>query len=237
MWRLVRLVWKPMWWAFLLACYWFGFTSFEPKGVGWTASAEAWLAMHIAHPILVALVTGLTAGTVVIPEAWRIIKSRLEIVESPERRPKLRVRNFVVQRIGFADTYFAANSFISGHYLVANVGNAPAYITETHCEVFWTTQPLPMKRPYEGKNPSDPISFTITAGSSRSRGFQSEDTIPPNVAYDLINNETHNLYVLGWISYRGYYSKVRHRTAFCRKYDFNRKRFYPVEDTDYEHEE
>jgi hypothetical protein len=44
-------------------------------------------------------------------------------------------------------------------------------------------------------------------------------------------------YVLGYVTYRSSKNGPRYRTAFCRKWDDERLRFYPIKDSDYEYED
>ena len=41
------------------------------------AAIEVWLAEHVAHPVFFAFIVGLTFGTVIIPEVWRVFRQRL----------------------------------------------------------------------------------------------------------------------------------------------------------------
>lgn len=41
------------------------------------AAIEAWLAERVAFPVFFALIVGLTFGTVIIPEVWRVFRQHL----------------------------------------------------------------------------------------------------------------------------------------------------------------
>jgi hypothetical protein len=155
-------------------------------------------------------------------------------------RPKVRIRNVVVHpaqaffQARFAR--FAANELVHGQLYMANVGGTPAHIKETLCEVFWINAPLPMERPYEGR---DGITFndvTIVAGSSYPLPFASDKLLSPDAFQGITTDGSWRIYVMGWVEYEDD-RKIRRRTAFCREYDRSRHRFFPVQDADYEHEE
>lgn len=157
-----------------------------------------------------------------------------------EKRPKLRVRNVVVRaakRRGYEDTIFAPREFVSGQFYVANVGGTDARVREIYSEVFWPNIPLPMERPYEGKDGSQ-IDMTISPGQSQPFTFQSGVQLGERESDDILRGGNCQIYVMGWIEYEDIQMEaLRRRTAFCRKYDPVRRRFYPVDDDDYENEE
>jgi hypothetical protein len=154
-------------------------------------------------------------------------------------RPRLHVRNVVLR-----PPLFECGQLIHGQFYVSNVGGISACVVESHCEVLWDINGLPMERPYEGKRGNNPIgkNVVIAPGASYPGLFQSEST------YEIkeVRGEPGifaggRLYVMGWIDYVDDL-KVRRRTAFCRQYLYNPdahgvRRFYPVEDPDYEYEE
>jgi hypothetical protein len=154
-------------------------------------------------------------------------------------RPRLRVRNVVVgAAIGnFNSLPFAHGSPVSGQFYVSNIGGARATIVESHCEVLWNVNGLPMERPYEGLDGNNPLQpQVIEAGSSRVGLFMSKDTY--TIDGTPGGPDGVNIFVLGWIEYTDDLS-VKRRTAFCRQF-LNRDgsaRFYPVNDPDYEFEE
>ena len=119
---------------------------------------------------------------------------------------------------------------------MANVGGTPAHIKEALCEVFWTDAPLPMDRPYEGRDGSPFNDVTIVAGSSYPLQFVSDQLLSPYASQGITTDGSWRIYVMGWVEYEDD-RKIRRRTAFCREYDRTRHRFFPVKDADYEHEE
>lgn len=156
-----------------------------------------------------------------------------------DKRPRLRVRNVVVRPASitsFSSSIFFPHQFVSGQCYVSNHGGTDAKVVEAHCEVFWTDAPLPMERPYEGKNGNSAIRATIPAGGSIPLQFQSDRPLGEREPDDILSRGNCQIYVLGWVEYEDLRS-VRRRTAFCRKYDPVRRRFFPIDDPDYEHEE
>ncbi|MFL6758560.1 hypothetical protein [Sphingomonas sp.] len=156
-------------------------------------------------------------------------------------RPRLHVRNIVVKDSSGPFQHeafnFSPGERINGQFYVSNIGSGEARVVESHCEVLWGLKDgLPMQRPYEGKNGNNPVPRTaIPSGSSVFGLFSSEE---PFTALHWDENGRSNVYVMGWVEYIDT-SNVRRRTAFCRRYverDGSR-RFYPVDDPDYEHEE
>ena len=163
--------------------------------------------------------------------------ARIEFIAT--HRPRLRVRNVVVKPVsvtGFKPTVFHPGQFVSGQCYIANSGGSAAHITEAHCDVFITSNPLPMERPYEGQDGNSAIKLTIEAGTSVPLPFQSTSQISSRESEDILSGGNYRIYVMGWVEYSDDMNIMR-RTAFCRKYDFIRRRFYPVDDPDYEHEE
>lgn len=163
-------------------------------------------------------------------------------------RPKLRVRNVVAKSntashwgdgMPFSDDVFAFSPGgpLSGQFYVSNTGSSAATITESHCEVIWDLKDgLPMERPYEGKNGNNPLAQTIVESGSSAVGLFLSDANFPGLHWD--EGDKSNVYVMGWVEYVDA-SKVSRRTAFCRRYmeRGGSRRFYPVDDPDYEHEE
>ena len=156
-------------------------------------------------------------------------------------RPQLRVRNVVVKGARQGHGSFPLDAFhpgfpLSGQFYVANVGSGPAEIVESHCDVLWGLDRLPMERPYEGENGNNPLGkITIPAGASCPAQFLSSENFP-GLKFDAFDRS--EVYVMGWIEYLDS-QHVRRRTAFCRRY-WGREgnfRFYAVDDPDYEHEE
>jgi hypothetical protein len=93
-----------------------------------------------------------------------------------------------------------------------------------------------MERPYEGREPSDPaLHLTLQPGQSVPLTFQSTVMIGERESDDVLAGIRH-IYVLGYVGYLDELG-IAHRTAFCRKYDARLRRFFAVQDPDYEHEE
>lgn len=93
-----------------------------------------------------------------------------------------------------------------------------------------------MQRPYEGKDGNNPLGKPIIPNGASAVGQFSSNLPFPGLHFDT--QQRSNVYVMGWVEYIDT-SNVRRRTAFCRRYveRSGSRRFYPVEDPDYEHEE
>jgi hypothetical protein len=161
------------------------------------------------------------------------------------QRPKLIVRNVVLKSPlkeppPVPDPWLYNGARLSGQFYVVNVGGTPATITESGCWVVWKVNRqelagLPMERPYESLSANNPVRGTLNPGKSAPGTFQSDDFLGDEI--DPIREGLWPLYVMGWVEYTDE-RRVKRRTAFCRKYDANRRRFFAVEDDpDYEHAE
>jgi hypothetical protein len=158
------------------------------------------------------------------------------------QRPRIRVRNIVVHPSrgpGYSAEPFHPLHLVSGQLYCANVGGTEARLFEAHCEVYWTTPgivALPMERPYEGKNPNIPkLSIELQPGASYPLPLTS-DRLLGGPESDQISSGALMIYILGFVAYADRLG-IKRRTAFCRRYDHHRGRFFAVEDPDYEHEE
>jgi hypothetical protein len=117
--------------------------------------------------------------------------SRAQIVVL--HRPRLRVRNVVVHpSSNFFPALFAANDLIGGQLFMANIGGTTAHIKEALCNIFWTNQPLPMERPYEGEDGFIFQNLTIAAGSSHPLPFSSNVPLDPQVASVVSHAQVYN---------------------------------------------
>ena len=159
------------------------------------------------------------------------------------QRPILRVRNIVVhpphRNIVPQPSIFQHGELVTGQLYVSNIGGTPATLVEHYVMVRWSQDELPMERPYEG---DDGTLFSkyprIEAGGSYPIPFQSKNTIESGEIATFIRNGQNawKLWVMGWVDYMDN-SNVRHRTAFCRRYNLSNGRINQAEDYDYEHEE
>ncbi len=164
-------------------------------------------------------------------QAWAI-RTQIQL----QSRPKLIVRNIVHQEP-------VARGFpISGQFYVANVGDSRATITASLSMVYWSENPLPMRRPYEGRKVNGAAGGIIEAGAAQTGVFASDEVLgvihsaifSPEEVAPLVRETA--LFVMGWIEYRDT-RKVSRRTAFCRRFDRGIGRYIAVKDPDYEHAE
>lgn len=159
------------------------------------------------------------------------------------QRPKLRIRNVITKN--FPDL-FEIGKPISGQLYIVNVGGMPAKITNIGCWVKCLRGGLPMERPYEGENPNypNPISTKLLVGQSFPLNFTG-DVMGETYNLFLKGSPFYMLYVMGYVEYVDDIGTFR-RTVFCREYRLQKlisgqlggvKRFFPVDDPDYEAEE
>lgn len=158
------------------------------------------------------------------------------------QRPRIRIRNVIVKppRIpSYTPMIFFPRQLIDGQLYIVNVGGTEATLIEAHCEVYWENvgvHTLPMERPYEGENPSIPsLRISLQPGQSIPLPFGSTKQIDERELDQILAGHL-LIYVLGFVAYIDKLGMER-RTAFCRQYDHLRRRFFAVEDPDYEHEE
>jgi len=154
------------------------------------------------------------------------------------QRPKLIVRNIVVKTPGDPlrqPALFQPGYSVEGEFQVVNVGGTPATITASGCWVFWNQVALPMHRPYDGLTANNPVDGILQPGTFVSGRFMSDKPMDQHAAEIFQAGNEWYLYVMGWVEYRDDLGFVR-RTSFCRKYDVRRgRRFFAVDDPDYEH--
>jgi hypothetical protein len=152
------------------------------------------------------------------------------------QRPKIYVRNFyfssptgrLQNSVGVT-----AGSFLDGQFYIVNYGGTPAHLVESYCEVFLDIS-LPMERPYEGKDGGKELEI-IQPGASTPRLFRRATPLTAPERMDIQQGQKH-LYILGWVEYLDDVG-TRRRMAFCRLYNFGTRRFTPVNNTDYEHQD
>ena len=197
-------------------------------------------AINVYHDVVTALSSVVVAaftGTLWWVTRGMVNSVRAEFIAS--HRPRLRVRNISVDPPSVGNeppTIFRHNHVVKGHYFVANYGDSPAHIIETYSQVFWTDRPLPMERPYAQEIGSHLPGVQICSGGAKKIQFSSDRPITERESGAVLIDSGGWIYVMGWIEYADD-AGTRRRTAFCQKYDASKRRFYPVSDRDYEHEE
>ncbi|HEY2346581.1 MAG TPA: hypothetical protein VGH80_12000 [Xanthomonadaceae bacterium] len=156
-----------------------------------------------------------------------------------EHRPKLRVRNIIVN-----EPSFPKGRRIAGRFIVSNVGGARAHIEACRCDVLWGLRGLPMESPFAGRVENSMQSKpTIAAGAYEEGQFCSDNNYDGNGQAkpheaDPRTDWPWGVYVLGWIDYIDDLA-IRRRTVFCRQLENHGGifRFHPVDDPDYEYED
>lgn len=191
-------------------------------------------------PVAAATLFLAIATAVLAYASWRAARDTRRALFLAQR-PRIRIRNVVIHpaRRRHGANPFDPGEFVSGQLYCVNVGGTEAHLFEAHCEVYWTNPgvaTLPMERPYEGKNPNIPIlNIDLPPGISTPLNFASDRLLGGNES-DQINSGSLFIYVLGFVAYTDELGIMR-RTAFCRKYNYGRGRFFATKDPDYEHEE
>jgi hypothetical protein len=208
----------------------------------------------IGSAIVVALFTGL-----LVIVGWRGVNVAFRTLKAIDRqgddthrailltqRPKLIVRNIVIWPNEIGTPLFGQGRPVTGQFYVANIGGSEATVCESHCMVIGMKGTLPMERPYEGKNGNNPIAIksVLPPGGVEVGLFSDGNPFPDfdPMPFFVVGNQSANqvflaaVYVMGWIEYSDGLGFNR-RTAFCRKYDPDKGRFFAIEDPDYEHAE
>jgi len=127
---------------------------------------------------------------------------------------------------------------LQGQFYVANIGDAESRIAEAYL-TFWTSRdPLPMERPYEGKNGNLVVRQNwIAPGSSIPVTFDEPLETPDKMDSSFVNETMQVIFAMGWVEYEDRAGNTR-RTAYCRSYDSRTRRFIRgIDDPDYESED
>jgi hypothetical protein len=149
------------------------------------------------------------------------------------RRPRLIVRHVVLP--------LEYETVLEGHFDVANIGELPAQIVNAHCEVFMG-KTLPMRRPYDDNLIGNIKADFLTIHPGTEQRFIIPDRVTLDGAeYKDVHNAIEighrikeNVYILGYVRYIDKQQRFR-RTVFARVFDYQLKRFTPIEDSDYEY--
>ena len=132
--------------------------------------------------------------------------------------------------------YSNKGSQLRGQLSIANVGGTKAKVIAYGIWVEWSKGSLPMRRPYDGKNPTCTSPFDMPPGSSSPLIFSSDQLMDSYGHALRLGNSDFHIYVMGFVEYSDELGIPR-RTAFCRQWRPTEARFTAVLDVDYEHEE
>jgi hypothetical protein len=154
-------------------------------------------------------------------------------------RPRLRIRNFAIANQTTAGRFFGRGFDCA--WTVDNIGGSGAFIVQSHVVFFLdTARRLPMISPADPAfYPNNFAHGDLANGQSRVFSFRLPSPLATARDADRVFDGVLFLYFIGWIEYRalGQEHGVIHRTAFCRLYDYNERRFMPIgDDQDYEYE-
>jgi hypothetical protein len=157
-------------------------------------------------------------------------------------RPRLRVHSISVEKygpeqkvgIGGAQTALRIPPRpLDGSLYVTNVGDSAATIVDSYCSFYSLPKGLPMEPPYSGLLGNEFLAEIRLAAGGTTIGKFTNLFDGTEQSSDMLSGA---LYVLGWVIYRDDNGTPR-RTAFCRWYDPQRRRFAIIEDPDYERED
>jgi hypothetical protein len=206
----------------------------QESPLGWIAQWDFWLTIFTL---------GLAAFTAWL--AFETRKLRKDAADSSKaareailltHRPRLIVRNVMTQ-----GDPLAGSLDVSGSFQIYNAGNTLARVFNITCES-WVGGSLPMKVPYNtrgGDKQEHPL-FPVLPGIYQTQQFTISDKFnwhsdtEPNAAnYIGLKNGSLDIYIMGDISYSDGLDNQR-VTRFCRRWDRNKKRFFAVDDSEYE---
>ena len=147
------------------------------------------------------------------------------------QRPKLIVRNVAIRQMRPLAAppieLFALNHSVEGHLYVANIGSSKAIIRYYSCWGHAIQGGLRMERPDEGFQGNPPEVPELEPGQSTQIHFSSRP-IGPEGPLIRQNSDGWAFYVIGWVEYADNIGVIR-RTVFCRKWDANKWRLFPVD--------
>lgn len=156
------------------------------------------------------------------------------------QRPKLIVRNVVIRApnppaIQGGIELFHPRYEVNGQLYVVNVGGTVAITKECWCWGIAIKGELPMEPPYEGGT-GYPLTRNLRPGEPMPITFRNLKEIGPEGPLIRQGSDGWGFYVIGWIEYADDLGLIR-RTAFCRKWDADRRRLIAIDNPDYEHAE
>ena len=159
-----------------------------------------------------------------------IAKKSIELIKQEfvaTHRPKLRVHSIFLKKIDPPPKLIGgSNKDHQLYYSVSNIGESPATITKKSMVFKRLKHPLPIPS-YSDPNLSKK---TIACGESISGSLSVEHFLISQAE----ERELDDLYFFGYIDYLDNIGTTR-RTAFCRRYIHETKRFTKVDDEDYEY--
>ena len=195
----------------------------DPKAPKWYACVEwsNWFLVVIA---------GLT-GVAICVQAREM--RRVTVLT---QRPVLRVRNIA---ISIPEVRKSSEPQWQVSFDIANAGGTPAEVVVSHC-IGGRFAKLPMRRPFETATPNSPIEVgtKIRPGESVS-GISSVDASEFQTSVYMAKDPDHYkspapYYLMGVVRYKDKLNIFR-EVVFCRKFDYDKDRFFPVDDPDYEY--
>lgn len=150
-------------------------------------------------------------------------------------RPRLTIRGIQLADLGSILTNDKPTKI---KYVVANNGGTEATVTQSNVTANRFEGQLPEIPPYSDER-STLGTFALGAGEYQERTFEmdSAEGIVFRVNESLMQDGvrmTKHFYFFGFIEYRDSLSIPR-RTAFCRRYDMETKRFVATDDPEYEY--
>jgi hypothetical protein len=169
---------------------------------------------------------------------WDVIDKQVRIANETlilANRPRIKVRTFVIK----PRNKFVWNLAIDLECQVVNSGGVEAYIVESNCTVFTIgglNEGLPMLPPYSNQTDSFKVKNDILPAGLACPLYQPSEIMLMSANDELVAKGEIKLYAIGYILYR---DKLRnfYRTAFCRRFNFEKKRFEIILNHDYEHQD
>jgi hypothetical protein len=168
----------------------------------------------------------------------RLTKESVDIASKTlilANRPRIKVRTFVIK----PRNQFVWNLAIDVECQVVNSGGVDAYIVESNCTVYATgggAEGLPMLPPYSNQTDSFQVKDNILPAGLACPLYQRSDVMLLSKNDEFVLKGEIKLYTIGYVLYRDELHNF-YRTAFCRRFNFQKKRFEIVHNQDYEHQD
>jgi hypothetical protein len=205
-----------------------------------------WIAGVITRPSVTDWIIALSAAIYAFfaYRQWQTIRQQAKIAQQTlvlTQRPKLIARNIVIEQPDM-NILDVAQDLTPGLYfiwrlVIANIGGTPATITAAGSWIYALEGELPMERPYDRhpvrNAPVVPNKLAAGEPGVLKIGLAIEHVIGLHDILSKTPPQTY-LYVMGWVAYADDFGTTRH-TAFCRRWDWEKRWFFAVDNPDYEY--
>ena len=197
----------------------------DPKPDWWMISLTAGLVLVGAGQVwvLIRQTDILNHGLVETRHATELTRQSLILAQ----RPRLIVRNV---EIDVGSLLQGEPVDFAGTLQLYNSGGSSARVSGVACKLYCFDK-LPMKAPFDP--PIQPSNIELPPGFYGTRSFPSDFGANDFKTFKGIVEKTTGLYILGELRYSDDLGLPRTK-RFCRLFDYEKERFFPIDDPDYE---